>query len=282
MLEREKMLLLQLQEWGRRAIVHPWVRRLILIGYAAKGFLYFLIGWLSLKAALFRQETAAGTYTALDTVLRRPLGRVLLCVLAVGLLGYVLRRLLQALVDPGHTDSRHPFRLGHRLGYVMSGFSYAGIAITAAKLTMGRGEDDDMVEDFASEFFDLPFGEWIVLLIGLAVIGIGLSYLYGAYSGSYISEFQPYAIHPRLERWAIYVGKVGVAARGVAFILIGAFLSRAALFGNLDSAGGLENAFRTLQSQPLGPLWLSLVGLGFIAYGLYMWVAARYRRFAVR
>ena len=267
-------------KWLRRAIAHSWLRQFILIGYAAKGTLYFLIGLLAVQAALEPGEEAAGTYTTLTLIVRQPLGKLFLGLLAVGLLGYVLRRLIQAAIDPGHAFTLK--RLGHRLGYVMSALSYAGVAYTAVNLMLELGENDDMIEDVAHELAELPFGEWGIFLGGVAVAIIGIGYLYGAWTGSYISEFQSSAIHHRLERWATRIGKLGVAARGIAFVIIGIFLIQAALFARLEAAGGLENAFRILKAQPLGWLWLVLVGVGFIAYGLYMFVAARYRRYAVR
>ena len=267
-------------QWLRRAIAHPWLRQFILIGYGAKGTLYLLIGLLTVQAALFPGEEAAGTYTTLTLIVRQPFGKLFLCLLAVGLLGYVLRRLIQAAIDPGHSFTLK--RLGHRLGYVMSALSYAGVVYTAVNLTLELGENDDTIEDVAHELTELPFGEWGIFLGGIAVASIGVGYLYGAWTGSYISEFQSSDIDHRLERWATRIGKLGVAARGVAFVIIGVFLIQAALFARLEAAGGLENAFRILKAQPLGWLWLVLVGVGFIAYGLYMFVAAIYRRYAVR
>lgn len=56
--------------------------------------------------------------------------------LAVGLTGYVLRRLLQAWLDPGYSNSYSLRRILHRLGYIMSGTSYAGIAYSALNITL--------------------------------------------------------------------------------------------------------------------------------------------------
>ena len=264
----------------KQAIAHPWLRRFILIGYAAKGSIYLLIGVLTTQAALFPAEEAAGTYSALDTLLRQPLGQIILCLLAVGLLGYVLRRLIQAAIDPGHDHSAK--RIVNRIGYVISAMSYTGVIFTAIQLAISPGEGDDTIEDLTGELLELPFGEWLVFLGGIAVATIGIGYIYGAWTGSYVSEFESSDIHHRVERWATIIGKLGVAARGVAYALIGIFLIQAALSGYTETAGGLQNAFRVLKTQPFGSLWLGLIGVGFIFYGLYMFVAAKYRRFTVR
>jgi Domain of Unknown Function (DUF1206) len=265
----------------KQTLANPWLRRFILVGYAAKGSLYFLIGILAIQAALVANE-AAGTYVALVTLGRQPLGKLFLCLLAVGLMGYVLRRFIQAALDPGHSNSLKPKRILHRLGYIISGISYAGVAYSAFNITLELGEQDNPIEDLVEELFEQQLGGWLILLGGIAVFSVGLSYLYGAYTGSYISEFRSSGIQPRFEWWAIAVGKTGVAARGVAFVLTGIFLIQAALWADSNLAGGLQNALRTIEAQPFGWLWLGLVGLGFIAYGLYMFVSVGYRRFILR
>ena len=130
------------------------------------------------------------------------------------------------------------------------------------------------------KLFEQPIGEWIVFFGGLGVLGIGLGYVYGAYTGSYISDF---VLSSReLKNYIKIMGKVGVAARGVAFIVTGWCLVFASLFSDANLAGGLQNAFQVVGEQSFGWLWLICIGGGFIAYGIYMFVAAVYRRYAVR
>lgn len=276
------LIFLQIQQQFKELLANLWLRRFILVGYVAKGSLYLAIGILAIKASLVRGEQASGTYNTLVTLGRQPLGEFFLCLLAIGLMGYVVRRLFQAVLDPGHLDSLTPKRILHRLGYVMSGTSYAGIAYSALDVNLQLGEQDDKLKEWIEQLFVQPLGGWLIFLGGIFVVGIGVSYLYGAYTGSYISDFRSSDIHDVFECLAIAVGKVGVAARGVAFVVTGSLLIQAVLWADVDLAGGLENAFRTLSAQPLGWLWLGLIGLGFIAYGLYLFVSVGYRRFTLR
>ncbi|MEL6440997.1 MAG: DUF1206 domain-containing protein [Cyanobacteria bacterium J06621_8] len=87
-----------------------------------------------------------------------------------------------------------------RIGYLTSCFSYTGVAYTTLNLILELGEYDHKIQDSVRQIFEQPGGEWLVGLMGSIVIIIGLSYLYGAYSGSYISEFESFDIH--LEKWA--------------------------------------------------------------------------------
>ena len=261
-------------------IVHPWLKQYILLGYAAKGTIYFLIGILAIEAAILPERKAAGTYTALKHLSGQPLGSILLCLLAITLTGYVWRRLLQAVIYPGHTSKLSPMALVQRLGYIISSISYGGVALSALNIVFGLDKYNHNIKHLVKNLFEQPIGVWIVLIGGIGVLGVGISYLYGAYSGSYICDFV--LSRPRLESYVQFIGKVGVATRGIVFMVTGLCLIQAAILSNADLAGGLQNAFHVLEQQPLGWLWLVLIGSGFIAYGIYMFVAAKYRSYAIR
>lgn len=270
-----------MKQWLNNALANPWLRQYILVGYAAKGTLYLAIGILAVQAAALSNRQASGTYLTLTFLARQPLGKLFVCLLAITLIGYVLRRLLQAILMPGYPNSWSFKAIFKRLGYTISGLSYAGVSYSALNIVFELGEYDDTIEDLVNQLFEQPIGEWLILLGGVAVTVVGLSYIYGAYTGSYISEFQSRDIHHQLEKWATSMGKLGVAARGVAFVLTGVFLIEAAISGNSELAGGLQNAFRVLATKPLGWLWLGLIGVGLVCYGLYMFVGTIYRRYVI-
>lgn len=273
---------MKLKRWLKQAINNYWVKQYIMLGYGAKGTVYLFIGILAIQAAIVPNRQASGTYGTLTFLIRQPFGKLFICLLAIALLGYVLRRLLQTVLTPGKSNPWSFQNILQRLGYIMSGLSYAGVAYSALNLVLELGEADDTIEDLANQIFDQALGEWLILLGGVAVTTIGLGYVYGAYTGSYISDFQSDDIHHRLEKWTTRIGKLGVAARGIAFVLMGIFLVEAAIAGNSQLAGGLQNTLRVIADKPMGWLWLSLIGLGMVCYGLYMYVAAIYRRYTVR
>ena len=74
------------------------------------------------------------------------------------------------------------------------------------------------------------------------------------------------------------VGGLGLAARGIVFMIIGVFLIVAALTAHPNQARGLSGALRALEQPPFGPWTLGVVALGLMAYGLYMLLLTRYRR----
>ncbi|NEQ34042.1 MAG: DUF1206 domain-containing protein [Leptolyngbya sp. SIO4C5] len=271
----------RLQQWIRHFYHQSWLQAWIRCGYAAKGSVYFVIGLIAVRALLLPGRSVSGTDGALIEILVQPFGRVFLGILCVGLIGYVLWRFIQAILDPEHEQTLSLQRIVQRCGYATSGASYAGVAYSAFELATGTNEvseGDDAIEDLVTTLFEIPLGEWLIILAGLVVIGVGLSYVYGAISGSYLSEFQDSADRV-VESWATRVGQIGIAARGIAFLLIGLFVANSGISLNEDTAGGLSNALQHLRSQPLGFVGLGLIAAGFMAYGIYMGFAAWYRQF---
>ena len=263
-------------------IDNPLLKQYILLGYAAKGIVYFLIGILAIEAAILPERQAVGTYKALKYLSGQPLGSILLCLLAFCLGGYVLRRFLQAVIYPGHSSGLSLTGVFQRTGYIMSSISYAGVAYSALSIVFKLGKYNDTIKESVEKLFLHPVGEYVVFAGGVGVIGVGLGYLYGAYTGSYISQFAADDMDSRLNYCARLMGKLGIASRGIAFVVTGVCLTIASIVSDSDFAGGLQNAFQILADRPLGWLWLGSIGSGFMAYGMYMLAAARYRRYAVR
>ena len=101
--------------------------------------------------------------------------------------------------------------------------------------------------------------------------------LYQAYRAAFLGHLRIDEMGERVRTWTERWGRLGVAARGIVFGVVGAFLIRAALGYEPQEARGLGGALQTLARQPLGPWLLGAVALGLVAYGLFMLSVARYR-----
>jgi hypothetical protein len=77
---------------------------------------------------------------------------------------------------------------------------------------------------------------------------------------------------------AIGLGRFGMAARGVTFLVIGWFLIQAGIHHDPHEAHGFGGAFLFLLAQPYGRWLLGIVALGFIALGLHSFACARWVR----
>jgi len=77
----------------------------------------------------------------------------------------------------------------------------------------------------------------------------------------------------------MWMGKIGFTAQGGSFVLIGAYLIKAADLTQNDQAGGLGNVPDQLGDQAAGEIWLGAIAFGFIAYAAYMMMVVFDRKF---
>jgi hypothetical protein len=252
-------------------------------GFAAKGAVYIIIGVLATQAAFGSGGQVTDSSGALETVLRQPLGHFLLIVLAVGLLGYALWRVVTAVTDPEGKGSDAK-GIAIRIGYAFRALVYGALGVEALRLALslgGSGGTNDEAEHWTARALALPAGRWLVGMAGAGVILYGLYQLRRAQTGDIRKRLDLRELGPEAARWVIRVGQVGVAARAVVFAVVGGFLVRAALENDAQEAGGLGEALRELGSSSYGPWLLGLTALGLVAYGCWQLVRSRYRRIAV-
>ncbi|YAF96588.1 MAG: DUF1206 domain-containing protein [Nodularia sp. CChRGM 3473] len=263
----------------QQAAAHPWIEQLARLGYAAKGVVYFVIGLLAAQVAFGYGGKTTDTNGALETIVTQPFGKFLLSIVTLGLIGYAIWRLVQTIFDPEHSgQSMGAKRIAQRLGYVFSAFAYAGLAITSVKLIIGLGGgNSNSTEDWTARFLAQPFGQWLVGLAGVIVIGVGFSYLYEAHKAKFRRRFKLQQMSSTEQIWAVRLGRFGIAARGIVFGIIGIFLIQAARLSDASQAKSLDEALDVLARQPFGVWILGLVALGLIAYSIYSMVEARYR-----
>ncbi|WP_414545246.1 DUF1206 domain-containing protein [Nostoc sp. CCY0012] len=263
----------------RQAVSHLWVERLARLGYAAKGLVYIIVGLLAAQAAFGSGGKTTDTSGALETIVTQPFGKFLLGIVTLGLIGYALWRFVQTILDPEHSGQQmNTKRIAKRLGYAFSAIAYFSLAVTSIKIIIGSSSgDSDSVEDWTIYFLHQPFGRWLVMLVGLIVIGVGISYLYQAYQGKFRRHFKLAQMSRTEQIWAVRVGRFGITARGIVFGIIGIFIMLAAIQLDGTQARGLGGALASLAQQPFGPWILGVVALGLIAYGMYSVIEARYR-----
>ena len=253
------------------------LERLVRVGYAARGVVYVLVGGLALLAALGSGRTA-GTRGALQTVLSEPLGGVLLGGVALGLLAFALWRAAQALLDADHLGSEIK-AITRRIGFGFAAAVNAALAVWAIALLVGfqsrKGDDDGAAREWTAALLSMPFGRWLVAIVGFVVVGTGVGI---ALKGWKAGFGQGLALAPAAERWVLPLGRLGLVARGLVFVLVGVFLALAAIHADPGEARGLGGALSTLQRQPYGWALLGLVALGLFAFGSFQFAVARYRR----
>ncbi|MGK7864419.1 DUF1206 domain-containing protein [Falsiroseomonas sp. E2-1-a4] len=252
-----------------------WLAR---FGYAARGAVTLAVGLLALMAALSRGGEVTGSRGAIETVFTQPFGVALIAVGALGLFGFALWRLCQALLD-ADGRGRDAKGLAVRAGQAVSAVAYIGLGIFALNLVLGSGgsggDEDQSARDWTAWLLSQPFGRWLVAGVGLAVVGAAL----GMGSQAWTARFRrDLACDARAARWVVPLGRAGYAARGLVFLTIGGFLILAAWQSDPSEARGLGGVLLALQAQPYGRGLFGFVAAGLAAFGAFQFAEARYRR----
>ncbi|MFC7737288.1 DUF1206 domain-containing protein [Roseomonas sp. GCM10028921] len=249
------------------------------LGYAARGAVNLVIGLLALLAALGRGGEATGSKGALQALLTQPLGKILLCAVALGLSGFALWRLLQSLLD-ADGRGRSAKAVAARAGQLVSAAVYVGLGVFAIGLITGTGSgggEEQAARDWTRWLMGQPFGRWLVGAVGLAILGAAAGMGAKAWTASFRHHL---ACEGRTAAWVVPLGRAGYAARAVVFLIIGGFLLLAAWQVDPGEAHGLGGALLAIQGQPFGRVLFGLVALGLAAFGAFEFAEARYRRIA--
>ncbi len=269
----------EVQHHARRAVREsaPWVQRLARLGYAAKGVVYLIIGVIAADAAFSPAERVQGSQGALNTVLNQPFGKLLLGIMALGLAGYVVWKVVQATTDPEHKGSDAK-GMASRVGYLISAVLYGGLTLEAVRMLRGAGGgDQNGAQHWTAAVMDKPFGRILVGLVGLGIAGYGIYELVRAFKSDLAKKLNLEGSAVATRQRVVAVGRAGMAARGVVFGIIGWLVLQAALTYDPSRAQGLEGALVTLRQAPAGPYVMAAVAVGLIAYGAFQLVKARYR-----
>jgi hypothetical protein len=258
----------------------PWVERLARAGYAAKGAVYIIIGVLAVMAAFTGQGKTTDSAGALVSVAHNPLGRFLLILVAVGLAGYALWRFIEAGLDPEH-EGNDTKGLATRIGFILSGIVYSTLSYTAFTLFFGTAEQnqgENGMQDGTARVLAMPFGQGLVGIGGLIVIGLGIGQIIRGYKTEFQKQLNLSEMPAKAQQWAIMGGRIGHIARGIVFMIVGGFFINAAWYNAPQKAKGLGSALDLLAQQSYGTLVLGIVAAGLVLYGAFMFVEARYRR----
>jgi len=268
--------------------VSGWVEGAARAGYTAKGAVYAVIGFVALQQAIGNAGDIAGSREALREIFSGPLGTAGLALVSLGLVGYVVWRLVQATTLPGRDqeDDGDGKRWALRLFYLVSAVIYAILAWYAVSLLMGEasgggsggagasGGSNGGSSGFAATIIQLPLGVWLLGAVGAGIVSRGLLQLRKAYTDSFREKIETFELDQTVRTWVIRASRVGLTARGIVFGIIGVTIIIAAVQSDPSEARGTEGALQMLTDRA----WLlGLVGAGLICYALYQWTKARYR-----
>ena len=229
-----------------------WLAR---AGIAARGVIYAIIGVLAIKLAVGSGGETTNQQGALATIVKQPFGKALLILMAVGLAGYAIWRLVRAALGHGPEASRRHEgahlraverdRLSRRSSSPRSRSCSGRAAV--ARATPARRP--------AACWTGPPDRSWSAIA-GAVMIGVGLDQGYKGIKRKFLEKSKTGEMSEGVERAFTALGVFGHLARMVVFGLIGYFLIKAAIDYDPDKAVGLDGALAALRRSSYGPTLL--------------------------
>lgn len=244
------------------------------VGLAARGVLYLLLTYLtgSLLVERPRDAQPANAQGAMDAVTSSPPGVLALALAAVGFAAFAVIRMATAWHD-------REGGLGFRLTTLGQGLMYVLIAYVpiAFLLGSGRSGSEQQQHQTAGKLLRLHGGQTIVFGLGLVFLAICAWQVRTALRSDYSQGLELPDRPPLLHRVLRLIGLLGIIARAVVFLPIGAFLILAAVTNNAARAQGLDAELTDFSGRWWGIPLLVLASCSFFVFALYSFLEARYR-----
>ncbi|APX23757.1 MAG: DUF1206 domain-containing protein [Rhodobacteraceae bacterium] len=249
-----------------------WVVPVMRAGYAARGAVYTVVGGLALFAA-WRGGSAEGTTDALAQLTSVPWGVALLWAIAIGLIAYMVWRLIDAWMDLECYGSEAKGIVA-RAGQVITGLIHGAIGVSVATTAMnGGGGGESGTQSMTQKLMSMPWGPYLVMAVGIATVGAGIYYAKKGISEDYKKDIRVTPLARKLDP----VMKFGLVAEGVVIGIIGATIIYAGFTHNPGEAGGVGTALDKIRSVAYGRVLLGVVALGLIGFAVENFIEAAYR-----
>lgn len=247
-------------------------------GLVAYGAVHLLISWLAIQLAWAAGASkSADPSGALRTLSDQPLGKILLWLVAIGLVALALWQASEAVW--GYRTREGAKRVRKQVTSAAVAVIYAALGASAASVALGSGSSSAKSQQQTTTGVLAWPGGWVIVVVtGLIIIGIGAAAVVKGVRRSFREEIDTSSMSPAAREGVTRLGQVGYIAKGLALGLVGGLLSYAALSFDQEEAPGLDGALQTILAQPFGRLLLTAVAVGFLAFGLFAMLQSRYRR----
>lgn len=250
------------------------VRLLGRVGLLAYGGVHLVLAAVIVQVP-FGERERADKKGALAEIAETTPGLILLWLVALGLVALVLWQLGEAIW--GHRGI-HGGRRALRVAINLAEAALFGVLAWSAGSIAVKGGSSTPSKSFTEVVIGLPGGPF---LIGLAGFGLVVGACYAVYRGitsAFLRELDLSGASPQQTRWAIRLGRIGWAALGLVYGFPGVLLIIAATTYSPETPTSLDSGLRTVAEEPYGPPLIIALALGLVAFGVYCFFDARYRK----
>lgn len=278
----------QVESLARR---YPAIAAVARLGWIAKGLVYALLGVLAVPIATQSSSSGqddggsgggqASQSGAVARIAESSAGALVLWLLAIGLALYALWRIVTILLPAENT----PKAWATRVGYGVSAIVYATLAWSAlsyatspASSSDPNSSEDARVERFTRQVMEHTGGRWLVGIVGVGVAAIGVFFIVRGVTANFRKELESRGVGPLSHETIVRLGRVGWIGRGVMMIVVGAFVTRAALHFRPDEAKGIDGSLREAAGSGVGTAIVLFVALTLIVYGAFCVISAPRQR----
>jgi len=265
---------------AKQAANSPWVERLARLGFLMRGVVYVVIGVLALQLTLGAGGSVESPKSAVELLRAQTYGEVLAWLVVIGLAGYALWGFVRAIFDPlGRGTSRKGWMA--RAGFFSSGLSYSLLTYAIVMSLLNKSGADSGGGGVPSGLAASPAGKWLVMGVGLIWLVAGGAQLLAAYRARFTRDLKTSTMTADQIEGMTWLGRLGYAARGVVFVVVGVLVFQTVFTGGAAQAPTFDGALATLAHTPYGGILLGLVALGLILFGAYSALCAKWNKISV-
>ncbi|MBU5422278.1 DUF1206 domain-containing protein [Cellulomonas hominis] len=256
---------------------HPLVEKGARLGYAASGVLHLLLAWVTVQLAWTSGGEQADQQGALRQLAGNGVGQALLWLVLAGFVLLALWQVTEAVAWGEATD---------RAKAAAKAVVYAVLAATTVTVLAGAGSGSGSGAGGSGSgsgaggsggatagLMASGVGRLLVGLVGVGVVVVGGYHVVKGWREKFLEDLEGSP-----SPWVRTAGRIGYVGKGVALAVVGVLLVVAAVQSDPEKAQGLDAALHALAGLPFGPVLLTLVALGFAAYGVYAFGRARHAK----
>mmetsp|Transcript_2115 Transcript_2115/g.4905 ORF Transcript_2115/g.4905 Transcript_2115/m.4905 type:complete len:279 (-) Transcript_2115:407-1243(-) len=251
------------------------------VGFAMRAVLFALIGIVTLYIGCGTGKSGTASQRgALQMLADSPGGYVILLLVVIGFIGYGLW-LLSMAIRGTHKKSGCKAVL-FRIENLVKAIIHFALAAVAANMLANSGSSSgssgSMRKTWTGKLMQSTGGRFLLALIGVIFIIIAIAQFVKAWKAKFMEGMGIEALQGRKRKFILIAGRVGYAARGLIFALVGAGIVIAAATSDASEAKGIDGTLREVASYPGGKAVLIFMAIGFWCFAAFQIACACWAR----